>query len=129
MPYKDKEMQRAAQKKHFEANKEKFVARTSQRRLERSTWWVEYKNEKRFECVKCGENHPACICFHHRNSEEKTMGVSDLVVWAYPVETILEEIEKCDVLCHNCHAKHHCEFDNRRAKHVGGGVIDLKSGM
>ena len=58
----------------------------------------------------------------------KLKSVADLVTLAYPVEVILEEIEKCEVLCHNCHAKHHWDVDVRRRNYAkvektGSGLI------
>lgn len=58
-------------------------------------------------CVRCGENDPCCLEFHHRNPEEKDDEVSRLVHDSASWERIFNEIEKCDVFCSNCHRKHH----------------------
>ncbi len=64
------------------------------------------------------EDHPCCQCgmadirvldFHHRVPEQKTMGVSQMLVFNVSVGVLLEEIEKCDVLCSNCHRILHAE--------------------
>lgn len=114
MPYKNLEKQKKAQRNHYLKNKEKYNSSTLKRRVERAKWWDSYKNEMKFACVRCGESHPACIAFHHINPDEKNMGISDLVTFAYPIEIILEEIKKCEVMCHNCHYKFHWENDLRR---------------
>jgi len=55
-------------------------------------------------CSVCGYNgHPAALDFHHRDPLSKTVALSSLPYLAYGHERILEEIEKCDVLCANCH--------------------------
>lgn len=54
-------------------------------------------------CVQCGEKHPACLDFHHKDPATKTRGIGVMV----RMEDILAEIAKCDVLCANCHRKHH----------------------
>jgi hypothetical protein len=62
------------------------------------------------KCERCDERAPECLQFHHRNPEEKTIEVSIAVgrrCWSK--ERILAEMAKCDVLCANCHAKHHWE--------------------
>ena len=62
------------------------------------------------KCEICGEDHPACIDFHHKNPEEKLGDVSDMVGFAYSEDRILQEIAKCNVWCSNCHRKHHWSF-------------------
>jgi hypothetical protein len=61
---------------------------------------VEYKGGK---CVRCGYNK--CISaleFHHRDPSKKDFGIAksgNCVAW----EKILVELDKCDLLCANCH--------------------------
>jgi hypothetical protein len=59
------------------------------------------------KCLKCGESHISCLVFHHRDRREKEYTISDMDNMS--LETIKKEIEKCDMLCHNCHAKLHYE--------------------
>ena len=69
---------------------------------------VEYKGGK---CVICG--YDKCIWaleFHHRNPKERDFGISvyNNLAW----EKIKSEIEKCDLLCSNCHKElHHQNWD------------------
>jgi hypothetical protein len=56
-------------------------------------------------CKNCGETHIACLAFHHRDKNEKEYSISNMENMS--LETIKKEIAKCDMLCHNCHAKHH----------------------
>lgn len=58
-------------------------------------------------CCNCEENDPRCLDFHHRNPLEKTNGISRMVNCHMSLDTILEELEKCDVICSNCHRKLH----------------------
>ncbi len=69
---------------------------------------VEYKSK--LSCCKCGENHPACLHFHHRDKSTKSFSISDSIR-RFSLEKIIAEIAKCDVLCANCHAKLH--YDER----------------
>lgn len=64
---------------------------------------LEYK--KTHPCIKCGESHIACLCFHHRDPSTKEGEVPRLC--KYGMKKVLAEIAKCDVLCHNCHSKLH----------------------
>lgn len=61
------------------------------------------------ECEDCGEERNACLCFHHENPEEKTASVTRMASGDYGLQTIKEEVEKCVILCHNCHALRHKE--------------------
>lgn len=113
VPYKDKEKQKEAQQKHYLNNKNKFKERLKVRRIERCQWFNEYKEKQNFQCIDCNESHPSCICFHHRNPDEKLATIANLVCQPASQEIILAEIDKCDVLCHNCHVKHHWQIETR----------------
>ena len=62
-------------------------------------------------CKACGEKHPACLDFHHRDPATKTRGARDGCVAQMAgrgrVAMMLAEIEKCDLICSNCHRKLH----------------------
>lgn len=54
-------------------------------------------------CVDCGYNsHPRALDFDHLG-DDKTDGVSRLVSLLRPIDEILAEIAKCEVVCANCH--------------------------
>lgn len=57
-------------------------------------------------CIKCGEKDPACLDFHHRNGKLDKLGNIG-TFRKFGKQRILDEIAKCDVLCANCHRKHH----------------------
>jgi len=54
-------------------------------------------------CVQCGESDPMVLEFHHKREKEFAVGV--LASGGYPIEKIQSEIDKCDVLCANCHRR------------------------
>ncbi len=58
-------------------------------------------------CPRCGELDPACLDFHHPNPEEKEMAVNKMVPYGYSREDIKVEMQKCDLLCANCHHREH----------------------
>lgn len=99
-------------KEWYERNKEneriKAKERQSTRRKEFRDWFNLYK--KNLKCEKCGFNHPAALDFHHLNSKEKEFNISQLKRFGNK-EKLLKEIEKCMVLCSNCHRIHH--FDEQ----------------
>ena len=54
-------------------------------------------------CVQCGESNPVVLEFHHEHSKEYP--VSLMINGGYPIAKIQVEIDKCQVLCANCHRK------------------------
>lgn len=57
-------------------------------------------------CCMCGYNKsPAAIDFHHVNPQEKSVTVKQLS--ACSLEKILREVDKCVLLCSNCHREYH----------------------
>lgn len=58
-------------------------------------------------CLYCGESHPACLDFHHRDPSEKSFEVGAAHENNRSRESILREVAKCDIVCRNCHAKLH----------------------
>ena len=53
-------------------------------------------------CFQClATLHPSQMAWHHKNPNEKQFKVSSIT--EYKMKTILQEIDKCILLCHNCH--------------------------
>ncbi len=67
---------------------------------------IDAVNHKGGKCIHCGysKNHSA-LDFHHRDPDEKDVEWTKLRLrsWA----SILKELEKCDLVCRNCHAEIH----------------------
>lgn len=64
--------------------------------------------ERGGQCQKCGyHQNLSALEFHHRNPEEKEFQI-DLRAFANTsIEKLKIELDKCDLLCSNCHAEHH----------------------
>src|SRR5690348_8068902 len=109
MPYaskeKAKEYSKAYHLRTWSKRKAKHKQWRDKRRALLSEWLRDYKS--RLFCQICKENHPACLDFHHSDAKTKDGAVANMVVEGYSKENILKEIEKCVVLCKNCHAKEH----------------------
>ena len=84
-------------------NKEKILEKSRKVSAQNRLIYNEWK--KTLSCIKCGENHPACIEFHHINPEEKEYTISMLS--GKTLKFILKEAAKCQILCANCHRKLH----------------------
>jgi hypothetical protein len=91
------------------------VTARKQQRLYRKRNAVVKAYRKERGCAGCGEMHPAVLDLHHRDSAAKhpkfkKWGANAWKRLSY--EDIARELEKCDVLCANCHRKHHYEEAN-----------------
>ena len=60
----------------------------------------------KYGCCVCFEKTPCCLDFHHLDGDTKDNIVSNLVALKNKVK-LIEEINKCCVLCANCHRKYH----------------------
>lgn len=58
------------------------------------------------KCKKCGNSKDYLLDFHHRNPEEKEGELSDFSK-GYNLDKFFEELDKCDLLCANCHREFH----------------------
>lgn len=62
--------------------------------------WDFLKNRS---CMDCGINNPIVLEFDHRDPLNKRENVSDMAAWGLSLKVIQEEVDKCDVVCSNCH--------------------------
>lgn len=68
---------------------------------------VEYKGGK---CVKCGYNKClGSMDFHHLDSKQKDLNWERMRKWSF--EKIKKELDKCILVCRNCHGEIHYEVD------------------
>ena len=64
---------------------------------------IEYKGGG---CTSCGFNsHPAALQFHHLDPESKDVNWTRLRLRSW--DKIIHELDKCILLCANCHAIEH----------------------
>jgi hypothetical protein len=91
-------------REHYLANKERYVAQAAAQkkrlRMERTRYLLTYFAEN--PCADCGETDPLVLEFDHLGDKEFEVSQGlDFRGW----QTILDEIEKCDVVCANCHRR------------------------
>jgi len=73
---------------------------------------LSYERNKAFvdslkiKCSKCDESDPICLDFHHLDPSEKEGQISRMAN-SSSREKLLAEIDKCIILCSNCHRKEH----------------------
>jgi hypothetical protein len=100
-----KEQQRASSRKHYEANKETMKARAR-------TYTVENRKRLRAHvealrevaiCPDCKGKFPACVMEFDHVRGEKSNDISTMVNRSVSMKTLQAEIDKCEIVCANCH--------------------------
>lgn len=92
---------------HYIKNKQYYKNKAARRRRELQDWMAEQKSI--LKCSRCVESHAACLEFHHTDPTQKDENLSTAVNRGWSVQRLISEIEKCEVVCSNCHRKLHYE--------------------
>jgi hypothetical protein len=108
-----KDCQRVLRSNSYYKKRSYYQSKVKQREVETNRWLQEYKRTLR--CVRCGFSHPAAIQFHHRDPQQKDVNLSVAARKGWGKERLMEELEKCDPLCANCHFILH--WEQRRSAH------------
>lgn len=92
--------------KPYDRCKKCFNDYVSKRWITKKIQGIIYKGSK---CLDCGISYPnepyVVFDFHHRNPEQKDVDWSELKLRTN--DRIKKELDKCDLLCSNCHRKRH----------------------
>lgn len=114
MPSPGSSPRRAQSRRYYERHKERILAdrrarresgdlaATKRERIERNLRMVGIIKETA-GCQDCGQDYPAYVLDLDHVRGEKVANVAFLVSNDAARRLILEEIEKCDVVCSNCH--------------------------
>lgn len=98
-------------REHYQKNRERYIeingARKRQVRTERMVWLVQYLREH--PCVDCGETDPVVLDFDHLRDKSFTIGQ---MLAERPWLEVLAEMEKCEVVCSNCHRRRTAQRGN-----------------
>jgi len=77
---------------------------------------------------KCGEDHPSALQFHHRDPSTKSFSITSKELSTpkkRPWDTvIIPELDKCDLLCSNCHFKHHSGLSAEHVNQLKNEVLN-----
>lgn len=100
------EKARKSRREYYKRNKTSEIKRIKARIRSITEWIQEYKSH--LKCSKCPESHPACLDFHHTDPSTKRIEISQVArSKGWSLDKVKEEIDKCEVLCSNCHRKEH----------------------
>lgn len=103
MAYKDPDDQRAASKRHYYANKQRYLERNARYRQEIHEMVRTIKESN--PCADCGNNFPYYVMdFDHTGKELKLNDINYLSSTGR-IGALKRELVKCVVVCANCHRK------------------------
>lgn len=94
---------KVADKQYYEVYKQRHVGRKQEleliryKKIKEELWSI-----KNRPCTDCKNSyHPVCLDFDHLG--DKTKNIADMLKEGYSIDRIKEEIEKCELVCANCH--------------------------
>jgi len=109
MPYKDPEIRREKQKEYqrrfYQKNKQYYADKKKEQLKTAKRFVEDYK--RNHPCEHCGESDIRCLQFHHKDPTQKDNTICNAARLGWSNKRIKKEIDKCIVLCANCHAKIH----------------------
>jgi len=101
-------------RQYYQENRQEHIASAISRKLAtveaNSRLYQEIKS--RSKCSLCPEADPACLDFHHVQDKDKQ--IADGIRCGWKWSRVVKEMEKCVILCANCHRK----------LHAGRAVVD-----
>lgn len=98
--------QRVVSKQWYSDNKERQKSNVERNRNRYRQAFKVWKNT--LSCIVCGENFGPCLDFHHINDDKDTE--VSLLMSNMNLDAVVTELNKCVVLCANCHRKVHCNI-------------------
>lgn len=91
----------------YEQNKKTVLEKQREKKRQRKQQAIEYLGGL---CVSCKSSfHPAVYEFHHRDPSEKDRDPSKMLNLTW--ERLTKELDKCDLLCANCHRVTHHNWE------------------
>lgn len=101
IPYADPVKQKEAQKRYYEENKEKYRIATRSRRSIFRQHIESIKSDT--PCHDCGIQYPPYIMDFDHVRGEKRWNIGSQLQRASSLSDLQEEIDKCEIVCANCH--------------------------
>lgn len=101
---KCKDCQKIYYKKYYESvpkEKERILKKNIDRKNILKKWIAEIKENAK--CADCGNSYPACAMDFDHIEDNKDSSVSSMISSLRTKEDIAKEIEKCEIVCANCH--------------------------
>ena len=91
-------------KEHYDRNRSKYIERASKNRQKYREEFYDWLSKK--QCMDCGNSDIRVLQFDHLGDKEFVISSK---IGRCTLSSIMKEIEKCDIVCANCHGIRTCE--------------------
>lgn len=107
MPFKDKAKQLEAQRRHYARNSETIKAKVLaiNRELKRRNKEFIDNIKTSNPCEDCGVFYPSYVMQFDHIVDGKRDSIANMVRQGVSLATLQAEIDKCELVCANCHAE------------------------
>ena len=123
MPYKDRNKQKEYQQKHHQRTKKKKRKQQNQLKDKRQHFVLEEMQRRGGKCAKCGFSDIRALDWHHLDPNEKVNSISEMVRDRVSMDKLQAELDKCELICANCHRIEEQRLGNwTKNKIVEGGM-------
>lgn len=106
-PETDFGIAKTTEKKVYRRRKCRYCYRATKTKLRRRQRKYIEDYKKKEGCEKCGINDPRVLDFQHIKDKEFT--IAEYYHHQFGLKRLIKEIEKCIVICANCHRIEHFE--------------------
>lgn len=115
---RDPEKQREAKRRYYDRNKVVYLEKN---RRKRAGLRAILRKAKEKPCADCGGRFPYYVMdLDHREGYDKLIEVAQIIGLNWGKDRLLAEIEKCDVVCSNCHRVR----THERGQHMQGPRVE-----
>lgn len=92
---------------HYKAHTQYYIAKAKKRNALIKQRMFKYVSSflQTHPCVDCGETDILVLQFDHKDRASKSYDVSHILRRMLAHETLVKEIQKCEVRCANCHRR------------------------
>lgn len=89
---------------HYRKNRRMYIAKAQKWNLQQRKIIIAFLRDYllRHSCVDCGDSRLEVLDFDHVRGK-KRMPISKMLRYRYSIDTIKDEIAKCEVRCASCH--------------------------
>jgi hypothetical protein len=101
VPYKDPKDRAEANKRWYAKHRQEQILRAKRNNIKLRTEYHDYKEQ--FPCADCKVTYPYYVMDFDHLGDDKVDNLADIVRRKCSKKAVYAEIEKCELVCANCH--------------------------
>ena len=123
MVHKCPEKRRQYKQEHHQRTKKKKRKQQNQLKDKRQHLVLEEMQRRGGKCAKCGFSDIRALDWHHLDPNDKVNSISEMVRDRVSMDKLQAELDKCELICANCHRIEEQRLGNwTKNKIVEGGM-------